>query len=66
MREEAGGEGGRVAWLQRALKAVVEGLKLVGEDVAEPPPGSLQVPLLPHQAMALAWYVPPQLPVDLP
>ncbi|GIL55558.1 hypothetical protein Vafri_11110, partial [Volvox africanus] len=47
----------RVTEHQQALKAVIESLQVSGSEELEPPPKSLQVTVLRHQRMALAWMI---------
>ncbi|GLC43495.1 hypothetical protein PLESTM_001479400 [Pleodorina starrii] len=47
----------RVTEHQQALRAVIESLQVTGNEELEPPPKSLQVSVLRHQRMALAWMI---------
>ncbi|GIM06399.1 hypothetical protein Vretimale_10704 [Volvox reticuliferus] len=47
----------RVTEHQQALQAVIESLQVSGNEELEPPPKSLQVTVLRHQRMALAWMI---------
>ncbi|GLI60468.1 hypothetical protein VaNZ11_002626 [Volvox africanus] len=47
----------RVTEHQQALQAVMESLQVSGNEELEPPPKSLQVTVLRHQRMALAWMI---------
>lgn len=42
---------------RRALRAVIDSLQVIDGEELEPPTGSMNVPLLPHQRASLAWMV---------